>query len=367
MSGMNTSYPDQGYRGRDGRGPDGPVHQEEQYQFSHWLVMNSAAQINLTLLHNNRKRGLFVHPKHRVEHKHWPHSKKEVCAKPSHKPKKNKGKGKGRTGSSDLESDIDNACGKTRTGCGGVQNYNKVDKDLLFDTVEEVLPTGKKGWKLVEAVYNAKTMSVGRPEQAAGSLKTKYQPYTKQKKPTGAGECPPEVKWAHEIKDFINTKAAHLFAALAPPLLMLSAKLYSLDPATSQVRDEAWAHHSFERTWLMMLSAQVDGLCSQLSAVLQENHDLKHKRDRAIMERPWAARLDKVTHRRSHDCLYGRSHSPSHHCWGRTTFAERDGIQHVGGKVHVEHLFSDGGVATVPQGFLSPPTQPLTPLSPAML
>ncbi|KAJ6545203.1 hypothetical protein B0H19DRAFT_1266668 [Mycena capillaripes] len=389
---VNTSYADQGYRGRDGRGPDGPVHPEEQYQFSLRPVVNSAAQIDPTLLRDDREHGPFVHPKHRVEHEHRPCSKKEVRAKPSHKPKKSKGKGKGRVGSSESESDADDARGKTRTGRGGVQNYNKVAKDLLFDTVEEVLPTGEKGWKSVEAVYNAKAMSVGRPERAAGSPKTKYQSYTKQKKPTGTGEFPPEVKRAHEIEDLINTKAgtrdldddseldnddnddsndsdvpkvvepvrsAVARRATSPPLRRshtsatdaVSKIVHSLDPATLRVRDEARAHHSFERTQLMTLSAQVDGLRSQLSAVLQENNNLKREQDRADMERTWAARLDKVTRRRSYDRSYGRSRSPSHHRRrvrrrGRTTFAERDGIQCVGGKVRVEHQFSDGGAAT---------------------
>ncbi|KAJ7839072.1 hypothetical protein B0H13DRAFT_1911460 [Mycena leptocephala] len=98
----------------------------------------------------------------------------------------------------------------------------------------------------------------------------------------------------------------------------------------------------------MTLSTQVDGLRSQLSAVQQENNDLKRKWDRADMERTWAARLDEVTCGRSYG---GRSCSPSHHrrgCrgQGRITFAECDGLQRVGGKVCVEHRFPDGGAAT---------------------
>jgi hypothetical protein len=98
----------------------------------------------------------------------------------------------------------------------------------------------------------------------------------------------------------------------------------------------------------MTLSTQVDGLRSQLSAVQQENNDLKRERDRADMERTWAACLDEVTRGRSYG---GRSRSPSHHRrghrgQGRITFAERDGLQRVGGKVRVEHRFPDGGTAT---------------------
>lgn len=214
--------------------------------------------------------------------------------------------------------------------------------------------------------------------------------YTKQKKPTGEGECPPEVKRAHEIEDLINTKAgtrelnddselkdnddddtndsdvpkvvepvgsAVTHHAPSPPLRCsrapvatntVSKIVCSLDLATLRVHDEARAHHSFERAQLMTLSAQVDGLRSRLSTVQQENNDLKRERDHADMEYTWAARLDEVAHGRSYS---GRSRSPSHHCrgrrgQGRTMFTERDGLQRVGGKVRVKHRFPDGGTAT---------------------
>ncbi|KAJ7934732.1 hypothetical protein B0H13DRAFT_2305509 [Mycena leptocephala] len=266
---------------------------------------------------------------------------------------------------------------------------------------------------------------------------------------------PPEVKRAHEIEDLINTKAgtreldddddddtndsdvpkavepvrfAVARRAPSPPLRRsrapaadaVSKIVRSLDPATLRVRDEARAHYSFERAQLMTLSAQVDGLRSQLCAVQQENNDLKRERDRVDMERTWAARLDEVARGRSYG---GRSRSPSHHRrrrrgQGHTTFAERDVLQRVGGKVRIEHKFPDGGAATfwetdassdasdfdhrpkkkqrkrsppltavapplralpvlvpsaaathllpVPHAFLSPPTSPLTPSSPAI-
>ncbi|KAJ7193023.1 hypothetical protein B0H12DRAFT_1082618 [Mycena haematopus] len=385
-----STYANQWYRGLDGRGPDGPVHPEQQYQFSLRPVVSSTPQIDPALLHDDREHGPFVHPKHKVAHKHRPRTKKDVRAKASHKPKKGKGKGKARATSSDSESDADDARGKTRTGRGGVQNYSKVDKDLLFATVEEILPTGEKGWKLVEGSYNVKAVSVGRLERAASSLKAKYQSYTKLKKPTGEGECPPEVKRAHEIEDLINTKvgtreldddselddddddtdsdvpkiiepvrSAVARRAPSPPLRRscapateaISKIVRSLNPATLRARDETCTHHSFERAQLMTLSAQVDGLRTQLSAIQQENNDLKRERDHMDMERTWAARLEEAVRGRSHDRSYGRSRSASYHRrrgrgWGRTTFAERDGVQRVGGKVRVEHRFPDGGAAT---------------------
>lgn len=131
--------------------------------------MNSTPQIDPALLHKDREHGPFAHPKHRAEREHRPRSKKDVRPKASHKSKKSKSKGKARATSSN------DAREKTHTGCSSVQNYNKVDKGMLFDTVEEVLPTGEKGWKLVEGSYNTKAMSVGQPVRVALSLKAKYQ------------------------------------------------------------------------------------------------------------------------------------------------------------------------------------------------
>jgi hypothetical protein len=136
---------------------------------------NSTPQIDPVILREDREHGPFAHPKHRAEHEHRPRSKRDVRPKALHKSKKSKSKGKARATSSDSESDADDARGKTRTGRSSVQNYNKVNKGILFDTVEEVLPTGEKGWKLVKGSYNTKAMSVGRLVWVASSLKAKYQ------------------------------------------------------------------------------------------------------------------------------------------------------------------------------------------------
>ncbi|KAF8205940.1 hypothetical protein K438DRAFT_1963721 [Mycena galopus ATCC 62051] len=386
----DTNYQNQGYRGHDGRGPDGPVNPAEQYQFSLRPVMNTTSQpipVDPILLRDDREHSAFIHPKHKVERDHRPRSKKhDGRAKPSRKPKKGKGKAKARAGSSDSESDVDDTRGKTRPGRGGAPNYNKADKDVLFDTVEELLPTGEKGWKSVGVMYNAKALSLGRPERTASSWKTKYQSYTKLKKPTGEAECPPEVKRAHEIEDLINSKAGTrevdddseledesddsddsdipkvvepvraavarraasppLRRSRAPPADAINTIVRSLDPAALRVRDEARAHHSFERTQLMTLSAQLDSLCAQLSTLQQENSDLKRDRDRSEMERTWAMRLEAAVRGRSH----GRSRSPPDRRRGRrrgrTSFGERDGLQRAGGKVRVEHKYPDGGAVT---------------------
>ncbi|KAF8214804.1 hypothetical protein K438DRAFT_1749886 [Mycena galopus ATCC 62051] len=299
----NASHAGQGYRGHDGRGPDGP----EQYQFSLHPVTTTTAQsipIDPALQHSSDcDQAPFVHPQHRVDHEHRPRPKKpDVRHKPSRKPKRSKGKGKARTVSSDSESDADDARSKPRNGRSGFQNYNKVDKDLLFTTVEELLPTGEKGWKLA--------LEAGWPERTGSSLKAKYQSYTKQKNPTGEGERPHEVQRAHEIEDLINTKggtwdldddseledddhssdsdepkvvepvrSAIARRAASPPLCRprmsagdaVNTLMCSLDPAALRARDEACTHHSFERTQFMTLSFQLDGLRNRLSNLQQEN------------------------------------------------------------------------------------------------
>ncbi|KAF8193470.1 hypothetical protein K438DRAFT_1761633 [Mycena galopus ATCC 62051] len=388
----NTHYSAQGYRGLDGRGPDGPVNSDDQYQFSLRPVTTTTQSIPIDpALQHNTEQAPFVHPQHRVDHEHRPRSKKpDVRAKPSQKPKKNnKGKGKARDASPSSESDADDARSKARNGRSGVRNYNKADKEMLFSIVQQLLPTGEKGWKVVESSYNEMARKAGRPERAFSSLKAKYSSYTKQKKPTGEGERPPDVRRAHEIEDLINDKAgtrdvdddseledddssdsdvpkvvepvrsAIARRAASPPLRRprtsaadaVNTLVRSLDPATLRARDDARAHHSFERTQFMTLSSQLDGLRSQISALQQENNDLKRERDRAEMERTWAARFDEVAARgQSHD-RRGRSRSPSYprrhgRGRGRRTFAERDGLQHVGGKVRTDIKYPEGGGMT---------------------
>ncbi|KAJ7848984.1 hypothetical protein B0H14DRAFT_2582766 [Mycena olivaceomarginata] len=83
-------------------------------------------------------------------------------------------------------------------------NYSKEDVHKMFNLVAELLPVGQKGWKEVEQWYNKWAKQNGRAERPPKALKNKYKQYLRQKKPTGSGSCPPEVKCAHEIEDLIN-------------------------------------------------------------------------------------------------------------------------------------------------------------------
>jgi hypothetical protein len=122
------------------------------------------------------KQAPFIHPQHRVDHEHQPRSKKpDVRPKPSQKPKKNnKGKGKARDASPSSESDAGDAHSKARNGRSSVWNYNKADKEMLFSIVQQLLPTGEKGWKVGESLYNEMACKAGWPERAFSSLKAKY-------------------------------------------------------------------------------------------------------------------------------------------------------------------------------------------------
>ncbi|KAJ7369087.1 hypothetical protein DFH08DRAFT_796885 [Mycena albidolilacea] len=266
----NTHYSAQGYHGHDGCGPDGPVNADDQYQFSphpvttttHAAPIKPPSFILSTMWTMNT--GLI------------PRSLTSMPSLLSQKPKKNnKGKGKARDTSPSLESDADDACSKARNGRSGVWNYNKADKEMLFSIVQQLLLTREKGWKVAESSYNEMVCKAGRPERAFLSLKAKYSLYTKQKKPTGEGENPPDVRRAHQIKDLINDKAgtwdvdddseledddsndSDMLKVVEPPTssstshVAVNTLVHSLDPAALRACDDARTHHSFGRIQFM--------------------------------------------------------------------------------------------------------------------
>ena len=54
-------------------------------------------------------------------------------------------------------------------------NYSRDDTTQLFDLVEEELPVGPKGWKVVHKGYNQWAKSNGRPLRSSKSLENKYK------------------------------------------------------------------------------------------------------------------------------------------------------------------------------------------------
>ncbi|KAJ7605900.1 hypothetical protein FB45DRAFT_879056 [Roridomyces roridus] len=144
------AYNNAGYHGHDVLGREAPAGPE--YQFSLRTMpppVQTPQQIPIdpALLVQQPQQEPFVHHRHRTERDYdsHHHSKKQDSRPKSNKRKRGKGKGR---------AEADTRGGK-RSGRGGIPNYSPLDKELLFAALEEVLPTGEKGWRTVEEVYNA--------------------------------------------------------------------------------------------------------------------------------------------------------------------------------------------------------------------
>ncbi|KAJ7867674.1 hypothetical protein B0H14DRAFT_2730640 [Mycena olivaceomarginata] len=197
----------------------------------------------------------------------------------------------------------------------GSANYGKEDVRKMFDLVAELLPLGQKGWKEVERRYNKWAKQNGRAERPPKALENKYKQYLRQKKPTGSGTCPPEVKRAHEIEDLINQRIGTrelsdsefddrsddglldddievverttiARCAPTPPLPRksrargtdLANKLANtFDPEVQKDRDEARARRSFENTQILTLSQQLRDERATTETLRSENNILRNR------------------------------------------------------------------------------------------
>ncbi|KAJ7205079.1 hypothetical protein C8J57DRAFT_1100439 [Mycena rebaudengoi] len=86
-------------------------------------------------------------------------------------------------------------------------NYSKEDTKFLLNCIQEELPVGPKGWVALAARFKKWAHKNRHPEHGQKSLETKYKQFLKTKKLTGDAACPPEIKWAHQIKELINQHA----------------------------------------------------------------------------------------------------------------------------------------------------------------
>ncbi|KAF9642068.1 hypothetical protein BDM02DRAFT_3193972 [Thelephora ganbajun] len=94
--------------------------------------------------------------------------------------------------------------GRTR----GAANYCPREVEVLLDLVEDELPVGAKGWNTVGTKFREWTITTGRPARTDRSLEAKYKQLVRTPKPTGDGECPPEIECAHELNDRIQAKVS---------------------------------------------------------------------------------------------------------------------------------------------------------------
>ncbi|KAF8178801.1 hypothetical protein K438DRAFT_1769258 [Mycena galopus ATCC 62051] len=211
----------------------------------------------------------------------------------------------------------------------GSGNYGKEDVGQLFELIEEELPVGQKGWKVIMKRFNKWAKKNGRPKRVGNALENKYKQYLKQKKPTGEAACPPEVKRAQELEDLINQRvgtrdisdsefndsdssdndeievveppSASIRTAVArrnptPPLRRksrangtdLANKLANaFDPDVQKARDDARSQRAFENTQLLALSQQVrdaqavaESLRAQNTILQNRINDVERARER---------------------------------------------------------------------------------------
>lgn len=289
------------------------------------------------------------------------------------------------------DSEDDGKVAPKRGRPAGSGNYGTDGTKKLLDLVQELLPVGQKGWKLVERAYNKWAVHCGKSKRSQSSLEHKYKGYLKMKKPTGSATCPPEVKRAHEIEDLINQRvgtrdlsdsefdsdseagasdndieiiehpSASIRTAVAqrvptPPLRRksratgttdLANKLaHAFDPEAQKARDDARAQRTFENTQILTLSQQLrdaQGVAESLrtqNGILQNRvHDLERAHDRAELK----LELLGMTGGGGGVANRGRSRRRSP---PRRSHKNEPGLQRVRGKIRCERLYPDGGAMT---------------------
>ncbi|KAF7344772.1 hypothetical protein MVEN_01638200 [Mycena venus] len=266
----------------------------------------------------------------------------------------------------------------------GSANYGKEDVRKMFDLIAELLPVGQKGWKEVERRYNKWAKQNGRAERPPKALENKYKQYLRQKKPTGSGSCPPEVKRAHEIEDLINQRVgtrelsdsefddrsddgssdddievvertAIARRAPTPPLPRksrargtdLANKLANaFDPEVQKDRDEACARRSFENTQILTLSQQLrderattENLRGENTILRNRIHDVERALERAELRNEMMSFADG---RRGRSPRRPRRPRPL----GYRSHKRDPGVERVDGKIRCETKYPDGGAMT---------------------
>ncbi|KAJ6589855.1 hypothetical protein DFH09DRAFT_866320, partial [Mycena vulgaris] len=279
----------------------------------------------------------------------------------SRRPPKKVDKGKKRArDNSGSEDSGDDAPAAKRGRPKGAPNYSKEDVRALFGFVQTVLPIGSKGWKEVHLSYNKYRREKQRPKRDAKSLENKFKQYLKLKKPTGEGECPPEVKRAHELEALLNERAGtrdlsdsemdnsasaaessddvqvvdnpsttvhtavakraptpplHRSRKSAPRAELIDKLSRAFDPEVQKARDEDRSLHSAQNTQIFTLSQQLrdahassESLRNQISILQQQLHDAERARDVALLRLEYhdGPRRGRNTRRGDHS----RSRSP---------------------------------------------------------
>ncbi|KAJ7201482.1 hypothetical protein C8J57DRAFT_1260794 [Mycena rebaudengoi] len=244
------------------------------------------------------------------------------------KVKHPKGKARKRQRDSESEEDSDEPAAK-RGRPSGSGNYSKDDNKALLDLVQQELPLGAKGWKVITGRFKKYYVKNGRPERGQKSLETKYKQWLKTKKPTGDASCPPEVKRAHQIEELINQRAGtrdladsdfdtavddassgeveviehpSVCTAVArrvptPPLRrnprlnapdVINQLSRAFDPDVQRQRDDERSQRSLQNTQLLAVNQQLrdaqataEALRAQITIMQGRIHDVERARDPA--------------------------------------------------------------------------------------
>ncbi|KAJ7351589.1 hypothetical protein DFH08DRAFT_993243 [Mycena albidolilacea] len=222
----------------------------------------------------------------------------------------------------------------------------------LLTVVTEVLPIGQKGWKVVERKFNVWAALKGRTQCSVKSLEAKYKGFLKLKKPTGNAECP----LSHELSDdndgdnasdgglsgieVVEHPSEPVCTAVArratsPPLQRCKArasgtdlanKLSNLfDPAAQKARDKARSQCTFENTQIITLSQQLRDECTLSRNLRAQVNTLRVD----LLTDPVRAHHTPLVLSALHARL--------------TVLAVMD---RVGGKIHAEQQFPEGGDMT---------------------
>ncbi|TFY76156.1 hypothetical protein EWM64_g7857 [Hericium alpestre] len=277
----------------------------------------------------------------------------------------------------DQDSDGNELRPRKRGRRKGVSNYSNDEVNMLLDLVENCLPTGQKGWKVIGHRHREWAIERRLAGRSDKSLENKYKQLLRTTKPTGNAVCPPDVERAHKLESHINDKVssrelndsdltdhahdtddsdvtsddephakkksivravktkqplpmARTRARPSAALDALNRITQSLDPSVQAACDEERSTQLFQMTQFMAMHSQVRDLhatIGRLQAELSESsrrlRDEERRADRAVQQTTMNRMVHDLTH-------------------GRAPTAPPPGHPHAFDE-HYEVTYSDGG------------------------
>ncbi|TDL21626.1 hypothetical protein BD410DRAFT_865021 [Rickenella mellea] len=115
--------------------------------------------------------------------------------------------GKNKRKREEIEESGDEEPKKVKGRSKGAANYRDDEIAEMLDLVEDVLPLGAKGWKVIGDKHREWARDNRRAERSDKSLELKYKALVRTTKPTGDGEIPWDVDRALDIEREIVDKS----------------------------------------------------------------------------------------------------------------------------------------------------------------